>query len=95
MPLGFAVLCGSGMAATQSLYGFFVDPARELGADPLRVGAVMALAAAAGRTMSPVAAVTLMCASLSGAEPLTLARRVAGPLAAGIGAVLLAGALWG
>jgi DcuC family C4-dicarboxylate transporter len=95
MPLGFAVLCGSGMASTQSLYGFFVDPARALGADPLRVGAVMALAAAAGRTMSPVAAVTLMCASLSGADPLALARRVAVPLLAGILVVLAAGAVLG
>lgn len=93
MPLGFALLCGSGMASTQSLYGFFVAPAHALGADPLQVGAVMSLAAAAGRTMSPVAAVTLMCASLSGAEPLALVRRVAVPLLVGTLAVLAASAL--
>ena len=46
----------------------------------LRVGAVVSIAAAAGRTMSPVAAVVFMCASLTGSDPLVIARRVAGPL---------------
>jgi DcuC family C4-dicarboxylate transporter len=90
MPLGFAWLAGSGMASTQSLYKFFVGPARALGEDPVQVGAVVSLSAAAGRTMSPVAAVTLMCAALTGADPLALVRRVAVPLLAGTLAVLLA-----
>jgi DcuC family C4-dicarboxylate transporter len=93
LPLSFALLCGSGMASTQSLFGFFVAPASHLGQDPLRVGAVVSLASAAGRTMSPVAAVTLMCASLAGVHPLALVRRVAGPLLAGMLAVLVAGLL--
>jgi DcuC family C4-dicarboxylate transporter len=90
MPLGFAWLAGSGMASTQSLYKFFVGPARALGEDPVQVGAVVSLSAAAGRTMSPVAAVTLMCAELAGADPLALVRRVAVPLVVGTLAVLLA-----
>jgi DcuC family C4-dicarboxylate transporter len=90
MPLRFAWLAGSGMASTQSLFLFFVAPARALGEDPVQVGAVVSLSAAAGRTMSPVAAVTLMCAELSGADPLALVRRVAVPLAVGTLAVLLA-----
>ncbi len=95
MPLGFAWLAGSGMASTQSLYGFFVDPARSLGEDPVQVGAVVSLSAAAGRTMSPVAAVTLMCAAMTGADPLALVRRVALPLVAGTLAVLLASVVLG
>jgi DcuC family C4-dicarboxylate transporter len=90
MPLGFAWLAGSGMASTQSLYKFFVGPARALSEDPVQVGAVVSLSAAAGRTMSPVAAVTLMCAELAGADPLALVRRVAVPLVVGTLAVLLA-----
>jgi DcuC family C4-dicarboxylate transporter len=82
LPLAFAVLCGSGMAATQSLYSLFLPAVKTLGADPLQIGATVSLAAAAGRTMSPVAAVVLMCSSLSGAEPLALVRRVAAPLLA-------------
>jgi DcuC family C4-dicarboxylate transporter len=93
MPWAFALLCGSGMASTQSLYGFFVAPARALGADPLQLGAMVSLSAAAGRTMSPVAAVVLMCSSLTGANPLHLARRVAVPLLAGLLAVLAAAML--
>jgi DcuC family C4-dicarboxylate transporter len=93
VPLGFAVLCGSGMASTQSLFPFFAAPALRLGIDPGHVGAVVSLAAAAGRTMSPVAAVTLMCGELTGTNPLELARRVALPLLAGVAAVVIAAIL--
>lgn len=93
LPLAFAVLCGSGMAATQSLFGFFAGPALETGADPLHVGAVVSLAAAAGRTMSPVSAVVLMCAELTRTEPLQIARRVAVPLLAGVAAIVVAAML--
>lgn len=93
LPLGFAFVCGSGMAATQSLYGFFVKPAQAVGMDPLHVGAVVSIGAAAGRTMSPVAAVTLMSANLTESSPLAVARRVAVPLLAGIVAVEVV-ALW-
>lgn len=80
VPLSFAALSGSGMASTQSLYGFFVKPAEDVGLDRLELGAIVALGAAAGRTMSPVAAVTLMCASMTLVSPFTLAKRVAVPL---------------
>ena len=89
VPLCFAAISGSGMAATQSLYGFFHGPAVALGLDPVSVGAMVSLGSAAGRTMSPVAAVVLMCATLTGTNPFTLAKRVAVPLFAGIVAVVL------
>lgn len=88
LPLVFGVVSGSGMAATQSLFELFVAPARELGIDPVHVGAVVSLGAAAGRTMSPVAAVTLMCASLTQTNPFTLARHVAIPLLLGMAGVV-------
>jgi C4-dicarboxylate transporter, DcuC family len=91
--LAFAALCGSGMAATQSLFGFFAGPALQLGIHPARVGAVVSLAAAAGRTMSPVAAVVLLCSTLTKTNPIDLVKRVALPLLAGI-AVVIAAALW-
>jgi DcuC family C4-dicarboxylate transporter len=77
------------MASTQSLYGFFHDPAVALGLDPVAIGALVSLGSAAGRTMSPVAAVVLMCAAFTGTNPFTLAKRVAVPLLAGITVVLL------
>jgi DcuC family C4-dicarboxylate transporter len=84
VPLAFAALSGSGMASTQSLYGFFHGPAEALGLDPVAVGSLVAVGSAAGRTMSPVAAVCLMCGTLTGTNPFTLAKRVAVPLLTGI-----------
>jgi DcuC family C4-dicarboxylate transporter len=89
LPMAFGAVSGSGMAATQSLYDFFARPAVAVGANPEPVGALVALGAAAGRTMSPVAAVTLMCASLTETEPAQLVRRVAPPLMIGIAVVVL------
>ena len=37
VPLSFAAISGSGMASTQSLYGFFHGPALALGIDPVSV----------------------------------------------------------
>src|SRR5262245_3121809 len=88
IPLAFAAVSGSGMASTQSLYGFFHHPAEALGLDPVSIGSLVSLGSAAGRTMSPVAAVTLMCGTLTGANPFTLARRVAVPLLVGIAVVV-------
>ena len=93
LPLAFAWVCGSGMASTQSLYGFFVEPARSLGIDLAHIGAVVSISAAAGRTMSPVAAVTLMSAELTESNPLHLIRRVTVPLLIGI-IVLVVVATW-
>jgi DcuC family C4-dicarboxylate transporter len=79
LTLGFAALSGSGMAATQSLYGIYVSDT--MGTElMLRVGALVSICAAAGRTMSPAAAVLLTSASLTNSQPLLLARRVAVPL---------------
>jgi DcuC family C4-dicarboxylate transporter len=89
IPLAFAWVCGSGMASTQSLFQYFVEPSHALDVPPLHVGAIVSIAAAAGRTMSPVAAVTLMCATLTETSPFQLVRRVAIPLFAGMIAVII------
>jgi DcuC family C4-dicarboxylate transporter len=94
-PLGFGWVSGSGMASTQTLFKFYVEPAEAVGVEPVAVGAVVALAAAAGRTLSPVAAVVLMAASLTGAKPLAMVRRMALPLLAGLVAVVTAAMLRG
>lgn len=88
LPLGFAALSGSGMASTQGLYESFHGPALGHDLDPTAVGAVVAVGSAAGRTMSPVAAVTLMCGTLTGTSPFRLAGRVAVPLLAGMAVVV-------
>ncbi len=88
VPMVFAAVSGSGMASTQSLYGFFHEPAVALGFDPTAVGALVSVGSAAGRTMSPVAAVVLMCASLTGTRPIDLVKRVAPPLLIGLAVVI-------
>ena len=75
----FAVVSGSGMAATESLYRFFARGDWPLEGN-LAVGAVTSIAAAAGRTTSPAAAVLLVCAPLIGVEPMAILRRVCLPL---------------
>lgn len=89
LPLAFGILSGSGMAATQSLFEFFVEPCQATGADPYHVGAVVSLGAAAGRTISPVAAVTLMCSNMTGADPFALSRRVVIPVLCGLSVVIV------
>jgi DcuC family C4-dicarboxylate transporter len=84
LPLGFGFLCGSGMATTQSLFGFFTGPALAQGEDLALVGAVVAIASAAGRTISPVAAVVLMCAAMTGTSPFDLIRRLVVPVLFGM-----------
>jgi DcuC family C4-dicarboxylate transporter len=88
VPCLFAFVCGSGIASSQSLYGFFYDATVPLGQDPVAVGGLVSVGSAAGRTMSPVAAVVLMTATLTGATPGQLVRRVAPPLAVGLAAVV-------
>ncbi|MGE3809709.1 MAG: C4-dicarboxylate transporter DcuC [Gemmataceae bacterium] len=89
LPYSFAWVSGSGMASTQSLYDLFVKPALALDVDPLQVGALVSIASAAGRTMSPVAAVVLMCASLTDTSPIDLMKRIAVPLLAGLVVVVM------
>jgi DcuC family C4-dicarboxylate transporter len=95
LPFAFALLCGSGMASTQSLFGFFAAPALLLHVDPAHVGAVVSLAAAAGRTMSPVAAVVLLCATLTKTNPVDLVKRVSVPLLLGVAAMVLTAVILG
>ncbi len=89
VPWAFAWVSGSGMASTQSLFGFFSEPAANLQQDPNSIGAMVAVSSAVGRTMSPVAAVALMCGTLTGESPVALVKRVAGPLLIGLAGVVL------
>lgn len=93
LPCGFAVLSGSGIGATNSLYGFFIAPCQSLNVDPVLVGALVSLGSAAGRTMSAVAAVALMSASLTETTSFILVRQVALPLLAGLAVVVTVVAL--
>jgi len=89
--MSFAIVCGSGIAATESLYRFFAQPAWPV-EENLSVGAVVSIAAAAGRTSSPAAAAVLLVASLVGVNPWSLVRRVGPPLV--VATATTAGVAW-
>ena len=89
VPLSFAWLSGSGMAAMQSVYGFFIAPAQAAGVSAVDLGALIAIAAAAGRSLSPVAAVTLMCSSLAQTSPIGVCKRLAIPILGALVCVLI------
>jgi DcuC family C4-dicarboxylate transporter len=85
----FAVLCGSGIAATQGLFGIFAGPAAAHGLNMTQVGVFTSAGSAVGRTLSPVSAVGLMSARLTGQDILHLVKAVSWPLLAGFGATLI------
>ena len=91
LTMAFAFVSGSGIAATQALFWVFAGESPADAPSLARVGSVTALGAAAGRTMSPASAVTLMCAGLTGTTPAELIKRVAIPLLAGVSAAVLLG----
>ncbi|HQR05835.1 MAG TPA: C4-dicarboxylate transporter DcuC [Gemmatales bacterium] len=84
LPALLAFLSGSGIGATQGLYPLLADVAIKQGVDPIHVGVLACIGAAAGRTMSLVAAVTLMCSQMTESKPAELSKRVALPLCVGL-----------
>ena len=91
-PWCLAVISGTGIAPAVAVMEFFVPAAGSMGLDPVRLGTVSALGAHFGRTMSPAAAVVMVCSTLANARALDLIRQVAPPLLVG-GAVLITLAL--
>jgi DcuC family C4-dicarboxylate transporter len=92
LPCGLARVCGSGIAPAVAAMRALVPQATSLGIDPIRLGALAAVAAHFGRTMSPAAAVVAMSVTLTGAERGHILRQVTTPLLAGL--VVLTLAAW-
>jgi DcuC family C4-dicarboxylate transporter len=84
-----AFVSGTGIAPAVAIMEFFVPAATTLGLDPVRLGALVAIGAHFGRTMSPAAAVVMIAARLSDSSATDLIRRAAIPLLAGGVALLL------
>jgi C4-dicarboxylate transporter, DcuC family len=91
VPGSLALLSGSGIAPSLTFIDAFLPHARAWHLDPVGLGIVAAQAAAIGRTLSPAAAVVMVCSSLTDVPPLALLRRAAPPLLAGWLAILLLG----
>jgi len=74
-PYGLAVLSGSGDAATVAFNEAITPNAALFGLTVEQLGTTASLASALGRTMSPVAGVTIVCASVAKVNPMELAKR--------------------
>jgi DcuC family C4-dicarboxylate transporter len=104
IPCALAALSGSGAGAATSMMTALIPGASKLHLDAAQMGILAAMGSHFGRTMSPAAAVAILCATLVlpneasvaeiGSMTLNLTKRVALPLVAG-GVVMYLAALVG
>lgn len=79
-----AIIAGTGIGPSVAFSKAVLPSLRETNlAGALDLGALAAISASFGRTMSPVAAVVIFCATFGNAPTLALIKRTAGPLLAG------------
>jgi len=91
-PFLLAILSGSGDAATLAFNDAITPYAANFGMTIPQLGTTASLAGALGRTMSPVAGVAIVCASIAKVNPMELAKRNApGMIVAAIVAVIMVG----
>jgi DcuC family C4-dicarboxylate transporter len=93
LPGSLAVITGTGIGTGVPLIKILVPLATQSGAEPLRIGTLVAIFAQFGRTSSPVAPVVILCATFAGVKPTRLLWRVGPALLAGA-TVLVIGALF-
>ena len=65
LPGALAALSGSGAGAASSMMRALIPDAVAMHLDPVQTGSLISMASHLGRTMSPVAAVTILCATLA------------------------------
>jgi DcuC family C4-dicarboxylate transporter len=99
LPWLLATISGSGIGPAVAVMKALIPAADRMDLNPVRMGTVSAMSAHFGRTMSPAAAVVMMCVRLTTTEaepvePLDLVKRVAPPLFAGGVALFLCALLW-
>jgi len=76
-PYLLAILSGSGDAAALAFNGAVTPHAAQFGFQITDMGSLATLSGAFGRTMSPVAGVTIVCATLAKVSPFDIAKRTA------------------
>lgn len=74
-PFIIAVLCGSGDAAALAFNGAITPHAGQFGFGIIELGSQAQIVGALGRSMSPVAGSTIVCAQLAGVNTIELAKR--------------------
>jgi DcuC family C4-dicarboxylate transporter len=79
-PMFVAVIAGSGDAATLAFNGAITPHAAQFGYTVTDMGSQATLGGAFGRSMSPIAGSTIICASLARVNPLEITKRNAIPM---------------
>jgi len=74
-PFILAIICGSGDAAAIAFNESVTIHAADFGFETVKMGSLAALAGSLGRTMSPIAAAAIICATLAKVNPLEIAKR--------------------
>jgi DcuC family C4-dicarboxylate transporter len=74
-PFLLAVISGTGNAAAFAFNTAVTPHAAQFGMEIVNMGSLVTLGGVLGRTMSPIAGVTIVCASMAGANPMDVAKR--------------------
>ncbi len=83
-PFAIAFVSGSGDAPTLAFNTAITPYVADMGLSPLSIGILADLAGCFGRSMSPVAGVTILCASFSKQSPMDLIKLTAVPCIVGL-----------
>lgn len=79
-PFVLGLLVGSGDAATFAFNEAITPHAAEFGMTPVQMGSMATLGGTLGRTMSPIAGATIICAGIAGINPMEITKRNAIPM---------------
>ena len=74
-PFLLALISGSGDAATVAFNEAVTPHAAEFGIATLNMGSIAALGGTLGRTISPIAGATIICAGIAGVDPMEVCKR--------------------
>ena len=74
-PFLLALISGSGDAATVAFNEAVTPHAGEFGISTMNMGSIAALGGTLGRTISPIAGATIICAGIAGVDPMEVCKR--------------------
>ena len=74
-PFLLALISGSGDAATVAFNEAVTPHAAEFGISTMNMGSIAALGGTLGRTISPIAGATIICAGIAGVDPMEVCKR--------------------
>ncbi len=74
-PFLLGLLTGSGDAATFAFNEAITPHAAEFGMTPVQMGSMATLGGTLGRSMSPIAGATIICAGIAGVNPMEITKR--------------------